>query len=631
MVPSERLQRTRSDVSEYADKANTRETAMHYARFALTNTGERSAPIRRLPMVIVVFVGASIGYADPVQSIRFRKVAETGMPAPGTEPGVIFDALTTPLNQNLLIPKMDALGRVAFTGLLAGPGIKLANFQGMWAEQDGALRLVARNGQPAPGTEQGVLFRGVPSLEIPFAPEGGGINIAFHAQLIGPGVDVTNDEGIWKGGPESLALVAREGSAPPGLPGLTLGVPIVTTNGVGHVLLRTSLHGAGVDDTNREALLSDRSGVLELVLREGNPAPSTEPGTVFGGNAPFARLLINDNSDLALGVTLAGPAVGDLNDQALYVERNGLLQLVLREGDPAPGVGSGVTFGGNTPDSGLSSLAFNHNGRLAFRINLGGAAPTQPGLFSDRTGALDAVAISGQPAPGTDFDYSFFGAPILNEVNQIAFSAAFPDDGDIFTPPPFGVFSDVDGSIALVVAPGDTTLDGEIITDARVIAFNRAGQMLLSLQVDSVTSRTGFWLRDRNGAIHRLAATGDPFDLNGDGNDVRQVIRVVSGGMNEAGQVAIRLDFVDGESAHFVASVPCQPDTRPDLCAAFVDNQPNDFDLDGDLDLIDFRNFQRCFGASADQRCLCSFDIDLDCSVDLFEFHGFQSELTGPQ
>ena len=46
-------------------------------------------------------------------TMQYRKVAETGMAAPGTEPGVVFEALTSGLGQTLLIPKIDEAGRVA--------------------------------------------------------------------------------------------------------------------------------------------------------------------------------------------------------------------------------------------------------------------------------------------------------------------------------------------------------------------------------------------------------------------------------------------------------------------------------------------------------------------------------------
>ncbi|MCG8406608.1 MAG: hypothetical protein MI923_15545 [Phycisphaerales bacterium] len=500
----------------------------------------------------------SSSYGGAAQSIQFRKVAETGMAAPGTEPGVVFGALTTGLNHNLLIPKIDEAGRVAFMAMLSGPGIDVSNFQGMWAEENGMLRLVARGGLPAPGTEKGVNFIGVPSLELPFPPEGGGSHIAFHAELTGDGLDVTNDQGFWAGGPGSVRLVAREGGPAPGLPGLRFSIPFGVANEAGHVLLRSDLSGPGVNNTNNSSFFTDRSGVLESFLREGDAAPSTEAGTVFGGNFPFRAFSFNDNSSVAVSAKVEGPAVNGSNDQLLYVERDGTLDLVLREGEPAPGAGPGATFGGNSGDWSLDFVGLNNNERVAFLVRLGGALSTQTAIYSDHTGVLAPVALFGQPAPGLDFDFTLFATPVLNDSNQIVFGAAFPHDGGIFTPAPFGVFSDMSGSIAPVVSPGDTTLEGEVIDDARISGFNSAGQILLSVRIDSPAPRTGFWLRDTDGLLHRIAAIGDQFDVSGDGRDVRDVVRVVSGGMNEAGQVAIRIDFADNSSAHFVAGLPCQ-------------------------------------------------------------------------
>ena len=110
-----------------------------------------------------VFVASSHAGDGPM--VQFRKVAETGMAAPGAEPGVVFGALTTGIGHTLMVPKLDEAGRVAFMAMLSGPGIDVTNFQGMWAEHEGELQLVARGGLPAPDTEEGVLFIGVPSLD----------------------------------------------------------------------------------------------------------------------------------------------------------------------------------------------------------------------------------------------------------------------------------------------------------------------------------------------------------------------------------------------------------------------------------------------------------------------------------
>jgi hypothetical protein len=53
-----------------------------------------------------------------------------------------------------------------------------------------------------------------------------------------------------------------------------------------------------------------------------------------------------------------------------------------------------------------------------------------------------------------------------------------------------------------------------------------------------------------------------------------------------------------------------------------------DFDSDGDVDLVDFGQFQLCFGTLADPDCLCA-DLDGDTDVDLVDFGQFQIVFTG--
>jgi hypothetical protein len=58
-----------------------------------------------------------------------------------------------------------------------------------------------------------------------------------------------------------------------------------------------------------------------------------------------------------------------------------------------------------------------------------------------------------------------------------------------------------------------------------------------------------------------------------------------------------------------------------------------DFDDDGDVDLVDFAAFQRCFtGPSGvgDSLCRCLFDFDSNDSIDLADFDGFAARFSGP-
>jgi hypothetical protein len=88
----------------------------------------------------------------------------------------------------------------------------------------GNLQLRARTGQPAPGMPAGVFFggetiygHGAQSFEQ--VQQGGQGQIAFRALVSGPGVDMSNNDGVWLGRPgQALKLIAREGDPAPGAP-----------------------------------------------------------------------------------------------------------------------------------------------------------------------------------------------------------------------------------------------------------------------------------------------------------------------------------------------------------------------------------------------------------------------------
>ncbi|MEM8782197.1 MAG: choice-of-anchor tandem repeat NxxGxxAF-containing protein [Planctomycetota bacterium] len=129
----------------------------------------------------------------------FRVAARTSDQAPGLEPGVSFDTFSS--------PKLNGNGEVAFLSVLGGSGIGLDNARSLWRERDGALELIARAGDTAPGTGPGVNFS---AFSAPAFNDAG--QAAFFGQLVGSGVVADNDFGVWfrdPGGP--LELLFREG------------------------------------------------------------------------------------------------------------------------------------------------------------------------------------------------------------------------------------------------------------------------------------------------------------------------------------------------------------------------------------------------------------------------------------
>ena len=93
---------------------------------------------------------------------------------------------------------------------LAGPDAGPSNDYGVWAGASASqLHLVAREGDPAPGTEPGTLFGDF--AQAGATVEGRGV---FFAYLAGNGLDPNRDRGIWAEGLDGiLHRIARRGDS----------------------------------------------------------------------------------------------------------------------------------------------------------------------------------------------------------------------------------------------------------------------------------------------------------------------------------------------------------------------------------------------------------------------------------
>ena len=131
-------------------------------------------------------------------------VARYGDHAPGTPPDAKFALVGDQVAIN------DA-GATAFAARLQPNvgGVTSADSAGIWSEGRGALALVARSGNQAPGTPDGAVF----ALFDPPAINGAG-RVAFLADLRqgSGGVTLDNNTGLWAEDPDGvLSLVVREG------------------------------------------------------------------------------------------------------------------------------------------------------------------------------------------------------------------------------------------------------------------------------------------------------------------------------------------------------------------------------------------------------------------------------------
>ncbi len=175
-------------------------------------------------------------------------------------------------------PTLNDAGQTAFRGSLSVPGaLGIANGSGIWAERDGSLALIARDGNAAPGTSEIFSSFGFPILN-------GVGQTAFRGSLTVPGGDGRSHWGIWSEREGTLSLVAREGSIAPGTD-----AAFVTSlfspafNDLGQVAFGGFLTGPNVDSSNDLGIWAQNPlGLLTLIAREGDLLDVDDgPGTDF--------------------------------------------------------------------------------------------------------------------------------------------------------------------------------------------------------------------------------------------------------------------------------------------------------------------------------------------------------------
>ena len=516
-------------------------------------------------------IAASGRAAATTGVITHEKVALTGDQAPGTAPGVVFSAFTGPYTHPEPGPRIDAQGRVGFFALITGPGVTAENHSGIWSQTSGTLGLEARAGVQVPGAAAGVTFRAFTEDFAPSTPLIGEGRIGFAASLTGSGVTGANGSGIWTRNAGGIELLARMGSPAPGTgAGIVFTEPLYLfdASDAGHMLVSGRLSGPGTSDANGDGFWSNRSGPLSLILREGQQAPGLPAGVVFGSGQfigspyPFPIVRFNEASQLVVQGNLLGPGVNTFNNEAWFAERGGQLRLIAREGDPAPGF-PGSTLGGDSVVLQTYALSFNDLGQVAFDVMLGGSQSGMTVLYSDHRGSLLPVARPYDPAPGSSGKlFGLLVGPTLSDGGHIAFRASFSDAGQW---PPFGIWWDQTGPLTALVIPGQQVpglSPGATFVGAQYIdGFNAAGQMAFRAEISEpgANPNMALFLTEADGSLRLLARAGAAFDVAGDGSDVRTVHEITTGGLSENGVVAFRLDFENGTSGIFTASLAAGP------------------------------------------------------------------------
>jgi len=422
------------------------------------------------------------------------KVALTGEQAPGLPAGVVLIDITRSFSTGVSGPLLSNGGYVAFRGTVEGPGINSSNRTSIWAGRLGALQLLAREGDPAPG---GGTFG---SISMCYYVVNGLGEVAFR------GTDHADNDVVWRGTPGHLREVVRSGDVLAGTSGGRFErADMFRLNDTGQLSMRAFTN----HPTYSYGIFFDSSSGLQAVAVVGGPIPDSPEGTLYschglnlnasgavsfrstigrpdgsGGYALFAGIpggihLVACKGDEAVGIAtegvafldfskpkmnavgevafnswLSGPGIDTGNDSGIWVETGGTLALRVREGNDAPGTGASFGHFGY-----WEHPVIDNQGRVAFKTELTGAEVSDDNdmsIWAERDG-LQLVAREGDQAPGTESGTCFQGFHddwLFNGLGKIAFLAQLCGP-DVTEHNDAGIWRWVNGQLDLVVREGD--------------------------------------------------------------------------------------------------------------------------------------------------------------------------------
>jgi hypothetical protein len=361
--------------------------------------------------------------------------------------------------------------------LLLGGSVLLAG-AGAWG-QAAAFRRIAAAGHAAPGG--GIFDRFDVEQQPVLAPVNAAGQVAFFAAL----GRSTAEEGIYLAGPAGTVRLAAQGDRAPGggvFAGFA-GHPLLALDAAGAVLFTATLAEAGTT----EGVFLARAGRIEAVARAGDKAPGFSSGTLSQFDLPALN-------DAGTGLFVATVRQGRESREGIFRLREGRIEKVVAQGDPAPGGGSFTGFG--VP-------ALNNSGAVVFPAVVEQGAAVG-GIYRITPQGAVLVLGAGDPAPGGGIFYKFSERIALDDDGRVALVALLRDGAA----PAALVLVEARGPRLLArlgaAAPGG----GTFASFGPWPAISPAGTVAFAAGLDQGSSGSAIFLSDSRG-LRRLVGQGD--------------------------------------------------------------------------------------------------------------------------
>jgi hypothetical protein len=498
---------------------------------------------------------------DSVQAVQFTPIALSGQIAPGTDAAFVrFEA-----------PVLNESGEVAFHAALSVDENGGFASWGLWGPTQGlSLGLVALEGGPAPGTDANERFS---TFSAPYLGTEGHLGFVASLTDAAGGADSETDTGIWvQLDGEQPRLVVREGSPAPGTADGTrfgfLARPFL--DGTGRIAFRGALRlPPGQPFETDGGIWASSPRGLDLLAREGDLAVGISGGTRF--DDPLSPLRITDRGETYFEAGLNADGSRIATDRGLYrADDRGAVELLLRSGEPSPGLPVGEVF------VGFEGTRFNERGDLAtVGITSTESGPDSAGIFVVAAGEPPlSLARRGDAAPGAPEGsvFAFFSSVQIDAAGRVAFAGRLETRAEgIWGPDP-------DGGISLYLLEGDAAPgfpEGVLASVLQYVTMNDEGNLVFTAGlggtgIDPTNDSAIYFASDPTRLIPVIAEGWDLEVLPGDFRTVAEFGMISRSGFNLSAlgserRLAFSAKFTDGSSGVFVAAVPASSELEVEI------------------------------------------------------------------
>ncbi len=557
--------------------------------------------IPRSVLLVLLPLTAHGGTAS-AQSVKWNLVAAAGQRAPGLQDAT-FELLSS--------PRLNDAGHILFWASLKGAPITFVNDTSLWSTRTGPVALLLQEGTDAPGIPGNKL------TSFPLPAWNGASRFACNASfVIDPNAPTATQLAMIAEFTPGLSLVEQEIA----LPNVAaFPAPMFNTAGLDGTVAYNV--GTGARFTSTRDAVPPNAPTNHYVA--GQPAPGAVGLNLYFIDEPS----INDSAGVAFRASLTdkpvptNPAPQPVGWGIFAEDASGVLQLVAKTGDFAPGTIQGTTFKDVSRAPQISA-----GGHVLFWARVTGVSVTaanDTGYWAKASSGAKLIVREGDPVPGiAGATFGELPAPIaMNPDGDFAFIAPIvgpPSDANdaVFT----SSTTSLGANLWLrsgIQAP--RLASGVKLAGFANVALSDSGQLAVLARTDDPAianeNSTALYLNDAVGTAMPVVATGDVFDINGSSQTVDEILWDSAASTTGHAQINSENEFV--VKLAFAKAQDLSPGAiLQGSYACFADA-----DASGELDIDDFIAFQTFYAIGN----LRNADANADGQLDIDDFITFQT------